>query len=83
MSALRYSAEWKNDAQNAAPEERATVADFRFWLEKQNVAMHLRGSINFDHLTISLNSLAEGLALDWWTLFGGRDLEFSLIRHRS
>jgi hypothetical protein len=83
MSALRYSAEWKNDAQNAAPEERATVADFRFWLDKQNVAMHLRGSINFDHLTISLYSLAEGLALDWWTLFGGRDLEFSLIRHRS
>jgi hypothetical protein len=45
--------------------------------------MHLRGNTNFDHLTISLYPLAEGLAHDWWTLFGGRDREFSLIRYRS
>ena len=64
MSALRYSVDWKDEAPNAAPEERATAADFRFWLDRQNVAMHLRGSANFDHLTISLYSLAEGLAHD-------------------
>jgi len=45
--------------------------------------MHLRGGNNFDHLTISLYSLAEGLAHDWWSLFGGRDRELSLIRHRG
>jgi hypothetical protein len=83
MSALRYSAEWKHNAPNVAPEERATVADFGLWLDGQNVAMHLRGSANFDHLTISLYPLAEGLTHDWWALFGGRDLEFSLIKHRS
>jgi hypothetical protein len=80
---LRYSAEWQDEAPNAAPEERATVANFRLWLDEINVAMHLRGSNNFDSLTISLYPLAEGLAHDWWTLFGGRDRELSLVRHRS
>src|SRR6266478_1825062 len=83
MNALRYSAEWRDDAPNAAPEERATVADFRVWLDQRNVTMHLRGGHCFDYLTISLYSLAEGLAHDWWALFGGRDREISLIKHRS
>ncbi|MCW0220327.1 MAG: hypothetical protein OJI67_18520 [Prosthecobacter sp.] len=68
---------------NAAQEERATVGDFSLFLEDQNVTLHLRGAANCDHLTISLYSLAEGLAHDWWTLFGGRDREVSLIKHRS
>ncbi len=80
---MRYSVEWQDDARNAAPEERATVADFRLWLAEQNVCQHLRGSKLFDHVTISLYSLAEGLAHDWWTLFGARDNDLSLIRYRS
>jgi hypothetical protein len=83
MNVVRYSAEWRDDAPNVAPEERHTVADFRLWLDQRNVAMHLRGSNSFDYLTISLYSLAEGLAHDWWSLFGGRDREVSLIAHRS
>ncbi|MSO75924.1 MAG: hypothetical protein EXQ87_03285 [Alphaproteobacteria bacterium] len=80
---LRYSVEWHEDASNAAPEERATVADVRLVLQQQNVSLHLRGNESADHLTIPLYSLAEGLAHDWWTLFGGRDRELSLIKHRS
>jgi hypothetical protein len=83
VSALQYSIEWIDGASNAAQEERATVGDFRLFLAEQNVTLHLRGGENCDHLTISLYSLAEGLAHDWWTLFGGRDREISLMKHRS
>lgn len=80
---MQYSIEWHEDASNAAPEERATVADFRLFLQQQNVTLHLRGNESVDHVTIALYGLAEGLAHDWWTLFGGRDREFSLIKHRN
>lgn len=80
---MRYSVEWHDDAPNAAPEERATVADFRLWLDDQNVSMHIEGARGIDHLTISLYSIAEGLAHDWWSLFGARDREFSLIGYRG
>jgi hypothetical protein len=82
-SVLRYSANWIEGAPNVAPEERATVAEFRLWLAEQNVTMHLRGGFSHDHLTIALYPLAEGLAHDWWSLFGGRDREFSLTKYRT
>src|SRR3546814_20249986 len=53
-SALRYSIEWHEDGRNAALEERATVADFRLFLQDQNVTLHLSGEQLFDHLPISL-----------------------------
>lgn len=80
---MRYSADWHDDALNVAPEERATVADLRLFLQEQNVTMHLHGNEPSDHVTIALYTLAEGLAHDWWRLFGGRDREISLIRHRG
>lgn len=80
---MRNSVDWHDDARNASPEERATVADLRLWLNDQNVCLHLRGQEARDRITIPLCSLAEGLALDWWTLFGGRDHVLSLIQYRS
>lgn len=80
---MRFSADWQDDAANAAPEERATVADFRLFLDGQNVCQHLTGNSASDHLTLPLYNLAEGLAHGWWTLFGGRDHELPLIRFRS
>jgi hypothetical protein len=59
------------------------VADFSLWLNEQNVTMHLRDGASHDHLTVALYPLAEGLAHDWWALFGGRDREFSLTRYRA
>jgi len=70
---LRYLADWHDDAANVAPEERATVADFRLLLGQQNVCLHLLGAETVDHLSIPLYAIAEGLAHDWWTLFGNRD----------
>lgn len=80
---VRYSTEWIEEAPNAAPEERATVADFRLLLGDQNVTTHLVGERASDHVTISLHPIAHGLTHDWWTLFGGRDSFVSLIKHRS
>ena len=80
---FRHSANWVEDVPNAAPEERATVADLRLFLSEQNVTMHLRGEQAFDHITVSLYPIAEGLAHDWWTIFGDRDRQISLVKYRS
>ena len=79
---MRFLTEWLNDAPNLAPEERATVADLRLYVGEQNVTMHLIGKKSEDEITLPLYPLAEGLAYDWWNLFGGRDREFSLLRYR-
>jgi hypothetical protein len=80
---LRFSADWRNRAANAAPEERATVADLRIFVAEQNVTLHLVDDGNIDHVTIALYTLADGLAHNWWRLFGGRDREISLMDFRS
>lgn len=80
---MRFLAKYLENAQNAAVEERFTVAEFRLWLAEQNVTMNLRGNDSRDHIVISLYSLAEGLAHDWWSIFGSRDRHFSLIDHRT
>ena len=80
---MRFSVEWQDDAQNAALEERATVADLRLWLSDQNVTLHLDGQTSVDHVTIALYGLAEGLAHDWWRIFGSRDRTCSLLDYRT
>lgn len=79
---MKFSVEWQDDARNVALEERATVADLRLWISQQNVTLHIVDGDTEDYLTMPLYSLAEGLAHEWWTLFGGRDRAISLITHR-
>lgn len=45
--------------------------------------MNLRDGTSTDHIVISTYSLVEGLVHDWWSLFGSREREVSLMRHRS
>lgn len=85
---MKFLVKFLEGATNAISEERATVADFQVFISEQNVTMHFRGnapatSASIDHVTIPLYSLAEGIAHDWWSLFGGRDQEFPLIKYRS
>lgn len=80
---MRYSVDWIEKAPNVAPEEQATIADLRLFLADQNVTMHLREKDVFDYLTVSMYPLIEGLVHDWWTIFGTRDQQFSLLRYRA
>ena len=36
-----------------------------------------------DHVTVPAVHLAEGLATDWWSIFGGRDREHPIRRYRA
>ena len=80
---MKHLIEWQEDAENVAPEERATVADLRVWLNEINVTQHLNDNISCDYVTVALYGLAHGLAHDWWTIFGARDRDISLTRYRS
>ncbi len=80
---MRFEASWIEKAVNAAPEERASVADLRIWLNDQNVTQHLSNDVLSDHVTVALYSLVNGLVYDWWTLFGRRDQELSFRDYRG
>ena len=81
---MKHSIEWLDDAVNAAPEERATAADLRLFInDTQNVTMHLLDGEVGNHVTVSLYALAHGLVHDWWSIFGARDREVSLRRYRT
>lgn len=80
---MRFSADWRNDGENAAPEERATVADLSLFLDGINVTQHLIEGASRDRVTVSLYGLAHGIAHDWWTIFGSRNEGMSLLKYRS
>ncbi len=80
---MRPLIEWQDDAENAAPEERATVADLQLFLGDVNITQHFYGSTPADGITIALYGLAHGLAHHWWTVFGSRDRDVSLASFRN
>lgn len=80
---MKHSIEWHDDAPNAVPEERASVADLRLWLNGQNVTTHISSNKIYDHVTVAVFGLVNSLVHDWWTIFGSRDREFSLRRYRT
>ncbi|MFD2237674.1 ImmA/IrrE family metallo-endopeptidase [Aureimonas populi] len=79
---MQHSIEWQEGAINASPEERATVADLRLFLNNQNVTKYLLDDKLGDHVTIALYGLVEGLVHRWWSIFGARDREFFLKNYR-
>lgn len=81
---MRFSADWLDEAPNAAPEERATACELRMAVGGRNACLHLDGSDNkiYDHVTMPAYSLADGLAHDWWSLVGARDQDYLLFKHR-
>lgn len=84
---MRFSLEWHDDAPNASAEERVTVADLQVLVGEVNVCEHFDGleSVarqSVSEATVSAYPIAEALALEWWRLFGRRDDEFRLFKHR-
>jgi hypothetical protein len=80
---VKHSIEWLDDAENAAPEERSTVADLRLEIAGVNVTQHLYEDVLRDHITVALYGLAHGIVHDWWRIFGSRDRETTFLSYRS
>lgn len=81
---MNILANFHDDASNAADEERATVCDLRIILANQNICLHLdeEDSTTYEYVTLPAYPLAEGIAYNWWAIFGSRDREYRLIRTR-
>ena len=94
---MRFQVDWQPDGPNAAPEERATVADLRIFIGDRNACDNQsprRGGWpasgaarqnlrEADCATVSVYPLAEEIALNWWRLFGARDAELQLTDGRG
>jgi hypothetical protein len=80
---LRFLVNWIEKSQNRSLEESATVAELEISVANANATLHFLNQTSVQKITIPVCSIAEGLALDWWRLFGSRDAEISLTRYRS
>jgi hypothetical protein len=80
---LMFSVNWLDGASNRALEERATAAELEIWLSDINATEHVSGGRRSGCVNVPAYSIAEGLALDWWRLFGSREEEVCLRKYRS
>ena len=82
---MRFSTEWIGHGPNASAEERATLCNLRVFVNDENACLHFdpESKTTFDCITAPAVHLAEGLATDWWAIFGGRDREHSIVHHRT
>ena len=70
---------------NISAEERATLCRLRLYVSEENACRFFDPGSNSacDHVTVPAVHLAEGLATDWWSIFGGRDREHPIRRYRT
>ena len=82
---MRFSVEWLDGASNACAEERATLCRLRIFVGDENacVIYDPQTDEKYDHVIAPAVHLAEGIATDWWSIFGGRDREHSLLSYRT
>ena len=81
---MKFQVEWIGGAENAVPEERAAVASLRIFVDGKNAAAHHEeAGKQHDCLTVSVYGLADGIAREWWRIFGGRGKPVTLRRYRD
>ena len=82
---MRFSVDWIDGGVNGGAEERATLCDLRIYVSDQNACRFVDFVSNEDAepLIVPAVHLAEGLATDWWRIFGGRDREHRIQRYRT
>ena len=82
---MKFSVEWLDGGENAAVEERATLCELQIFVGDENACMFLDDEARevFDCLRVPAVHLAEGIARDWWRIFGGRDRRQSLVPYRT
>ena len=84
-SGVRFSTEWISDGANASAEERATLCNLQIFVNGENACLHFDPDTKatFEHITVPAVHFAEGLATDWWSIFGGRDREHQVLHYRT
>ena len=82
---MRFSIEWLANGQNVAAEERATLCELKIDVGNENACQFLDDEAQevVHSLCVPAVHLAEGIARDWWWIFGGRDHRHSLLPYRT
>ena len=85
MNRIEFSLDWLDGALNAIVEERRTLCNLRIFVEGRNLCdfVDYEDNATLDSLTVPAIHLAEGIASNWWHIFGSRDKEHSLQEYRS
>ena len=78
---MQFLTEWISEGPNASAEERATLCNLQIFVNGENACLHFDpdSKTTFEHITVPAVHLAEGLATDWWSIFGGRDREHQIL----
>ena len=81
---MRFEREWVDSGPNKSEEESATLCYLQIWLGRNNTCRFLdaKEKAAYEWLLMPAVNLAEGLATDWWSIFGKRDYEHRLLLHR-
>lgn len=82
---MKFSVEWRDDGENASREERATLCELKISVGGKNACLFLDETEQrcYDALLLPAVHLAEGIAHDWWRIFGARDRRLSLLPYRT
>ena len=82
---MKFLAEWIHGASNASEVERATMCRLSIMVGNVNACSHWddRTGSSHEYVTVPAVHLAEGIASDWWTIFGGRDVKRPIWRYRT
>ena len=82
---MRLSVEWEDGGRTSEDIDLLAVGAFRLCVGNTNVCESRAGTGRpmSDSIPVSVYPLAEGLAMDWWSLFGSRDVPHRLIAYRG
>ncbi len=82
---MQFSTEWLDPGLNESAEERATLCRLRLFVSGENACVFFDPTSKSacDHVTVPAVHLAEGLATDWWSIFGARDREQRIRDYRT
>ena len=82
---MRFSTEWIDGGPNASAEETVTLCRLRLYVSEENACRFFDPASDrtCDYVTVPAVHLAEGLATDWWSIFGGRDREHAIRKYRT
>ena len=82
---MEFLIELVDGVHNVSAEERATMCDLRIMVGQVNSCLHWDDRVGapFESIRVPAVYLAEGLAKDWWSIFGCRDRRQPIWPYRT